>query len=555
MKEEQQLATDLVRLLAGKTDVVDEFGNPLTLATAGSSGAPGVVRLEDGTSTNLATVAAFHNADDQALAGTAYGMLTGGVAQLLNAIGNLDRQRETGQDNIPHVGVATGTQQLVSPFTVTGQTSIAVNQGTLASPIAVTVSALSGTNRGAPWALKVGSVVTIDSTGTNPEPAVVVAVNASTPSISLVFSGTGAKFVHTASYTIASGTLNQARDATIADGVIGLGLAAGATYLLNAALNSGAGGWEGERSAAGELDGASGTGTAVAAEYEHNSGGPSLASGLASGLQFDRARNLQGKGLLASTITSTTAGQTNVVFASLAATDLIQPGAPLILSGGSGFEVVYVSQTWTPGSSATVPLQNPVQANGRTTVWSDVYAPVGPQLNGFTPIGIGIEEEALFDPVTNQFFLARGATQDAMASQNIPAESEALWNSTGFDRARSNLAVTLFPSAAQSATQTSADQLNVNGHALDVILDVTAIGTATLTLTINAKDPASGKYYNLLTGAVVTTLSTNIYKVGPALTAAANLVANAWVPRIFQIVVTQGGVGNATYSVGYNLGE
>ena len=46
-------------------------------------------------------VLAFHNTDNQALSGTTYGLNTGGVAQLVNNVGNLDRQRETGFDGIP----------------------------------------------------------------------------------------------------------------------------------------------------------------------------------------------------------------------------------------------------------------------------------------------------------------------------------------------------------------------------------------------------------------------------------------------------------------------
>lgn len=167
---------------------------------------------------------------------------------------------------------------------------------------------------------------------------------------------------------------------------------------------------------------------------------------------------------------------------------------------------------------------------------------------------------ALVQSTVAQGFVA--ATADAGSSLNVPLQSEALLNSnqpgasgaTIIDRARANLAVVLVASGASAATFTSADQLNVNGHALDVILDVTVAGIASLTVAINAKDVASGKYYNLLTGVAVITNSTNVYRIGPALAAAANAVANAWVPRLFQVVVTQAG-GPATYSLGYNLGE
>ena len=74
-----------------------------------------------------------------------------------------------------------------------------------------------------------------------------------------------------------------------------------------------------------------------------------------------------------------------------------------------------------------------------------------------------------------------------------------------------------------------------------------------VTLTIDGYDRTSGKYYNLLTGAAVTANSTNVYKVGADLTAAANATANDYVPRYFRIVVTANNANAAVYSVGYNL--
>lgn len=128
------------------------------------------------------------------------------------------------------------------------------------------------------------------------------------------------------------------------------------------------------------------------------------------------------------------------------------------------------------------------------------------------------------------------------------------FNGSNYDRLHNNEAVTLLASAARTTTQTSADLVNYNGASfLDVILDVTAVATSSLTLAVDAKDPASGKYYNLITGATVSTVSTNVYRVGVGLTAAANSIVNLPVPRTFRIVVTVGNANSTTYSVGYNL--
>lgn len=113
--------------------------------------------------------------------------------------------------------------------------------------------------------------------------------------------------------------------------------------------------------------------------------------------------------------------------------------------------------------------------------------------------------------------------------------------------------VSVFASAAHTTTQTSADITVANAKAIHVILDMTNVGTGSVTITINAKDATSGKYYALLVGAAVITNSTNIYRVGLGLTAAANAVANDAVPVTLQIVVTANNANSATYSVGLNV--
>jgi hypothetical protein len=118
---------------------------------------------------------------------------------------------------------------------------------------------------------------------------------------------------------------------------------------------------------------------------------------------------------------------------------------------------------------------------------------------------------------------------------------------------RVNRSVTLLTSASRTTTQTSADIPNPVGRFLHVILDTTTIGTGSVTVTINGKDPASGKYYLLLSGAAVITNTTSVYKVGPGLPATANVSANDMVPELFQIVVTANNANAVVYSVGYNL--
>lgn len=116
-----------------------------------------------------------------------------------------------------------------------------------------------------------------------------------------------------------------------------------------------------------------------------------------------------------------------------------------------------------------------------------------------------------------------------------------------------NQEVTLLPSASRTTTQTSADLQNLAGQRIVVVLDMTTVGTGSVTLAINGKDSASGKYYSLLTGAAVITNVTNRYIVSTGLTLSANAIAVDLLPPVFQIVVTANNANAATYSVGYSL--
>lgn len=110
-------------------------------------------------------------------------------------------------------------------------------------------------------------------------------------------------------------------------------------------------------------------------------------------------------------------------------------------------------------------------------------------------------------------------------------------------------------SASRTTAQTSPDiPTNAFRH-LTVTLDVTDVSASpTLTLTVKGKDVASGKYRTLLTGAAVTTASTNVYRVTQnVVAAAANASAVDVLPEFVQISIAVADAHAATYSVGYDL--
>lgn len=163
-----------------------------------------------------------------------------------------------------------------------------------------------------------------------------------------------------------------------------------------------------------------------------------------------------------------------------------------------------------------------------------------------------VEVGAAYGSVYNTLSMM-GNTGDAMNGAVVLATGQIVWNGVGYDRVYNNRDVTLLTSSSRTTTQTSADLVNYNGRGLYVVLDMTNVGTGSVTLAINAKDAISGKYYALLTGAVVNTNSTNVYKIYPGITVAANAAVSDALPRTFQIVVTANNANAATYSVGYSV--
>ena len=315
------------------------------------------VSLTDPTSGASALVQAFHNTDNQVLSGTVYGVNTGGVAQFINVLGNLDRQRATGADNLPATGIAAGAASFAMFFKTTIASAIVAGTRT------ITPAMMTSTIGNVTWSIQANMPLIID-TGASQEIVFVTAVTGTT------FTATFANNHASTPVKVTGFVFNQERDAS------------------------------------GEVDGASGSGTAVAAEYEYNGGDP-------SGGNFDRGRNVNGKGYKTQTINS--GGGVGSSSLTLAANAGLQPGTKILLYKAANFpsagyyESVNVDLSYVPGSN-TVPLASAI-VNSVTydTVAYDTFAPLGPQMTGFTSFGIGIETDAVYDPYTGKYFGIRMA--------------------------------------------------------------------------------------------------------------------------------------------------
>jgi hypothetical protein len=211
-------------------------------------------------------------------------------------------------------------------------------------------------------------------------------------------------------------------------------------------------------------------------------------------------------------------------------------GNPVLVGGSDGTNARAIA-TDTSGRSIVVGTQ---AINGGAAIGLPVYVVVATDAGGSL----------------RNLKVAGTAGQSDVESNQLDlfvAAHKGSWGGTTWERDRNNVDVTLLASASRTTTQNSANITTYNARALYVCLDVTTPGTGSITLSINWICPASGKVINLLTGAAVTTTTTNVYKVGIGLTAAANAVGVDYLCRTITINVTANNANAVTYSVGYCL--
>lgn len=108
--------------------------------------------------------------------------------------------------------------------------------------------------------------------------------------------------------------------------------------------------------------------------------------------------------------------------------------------------------------------------------------------------------------------------------------------------------------AQGAATVNSSDQDNCVGRGLVVVVDLTTMTTATVTVTIQGKDATSGKYYTLLASAGLVATGTTPLVVYPGAPVTTNLSANSPLPRTWRVSVgIVGGSAAATGKIGASV--
>lgn len=107
-----------------------------------------------------------------------------------------------------------------------------------------------------------------------------------------------------------------------------------------------------------------------------------------------------------------------------------------------------------------------------------------------------------------------------------------------------------------AATVTSSDQANCTGKGVVVVVDLTTMTTATVTVTIQGKDVASGKYYTLLAGAAKTSTGTTVMLIYPNSPVTTNVSANSPLPatwRVSVVVADNSGTAVVTGTIGASV--
>lgn len=141
---------------------------------------------------------------------------------------------------------------------------------------------------------------------------------------------------------------------------------------------------------------------------------------------------------------------------------------------------------------------------------------------------------------------------DAMANPTTAPvlAHEMEWNGSTWQRRRGGEPVTVLASAARTATINSSDITIYNGRGLVVFVDITAYTAGGLVVKIQAKDPVSLKYVDVLTSASLAAVATTRLVVYPGVTVAANLAASDVLSRAMRVRVEHADATSITYSVG-----
>lgn len=106
---------------------------------------------------------------------------------------------------------------------------------------------------------------------------------------------------------------------------------------------------------------------------------------------------------------------------------------------------------------------------------------------------------------------------------------------------------------AGNVTVSSPDQNNTFSRGLIATVNLSNVVAGTVTVKIQGKDVASGKYYDLLDSAALAGNGTTELTVYPGVAASANVAANSPLPAVWRATAVVSASGNITGTVGASV--
>jgi hypothetical protein len=147
-----------------------------------------------------------------------------------------------------------------------------------------------------------------------------------------------------------------------------------------------------------------------------------------------------------------------------------------------------------------------------------------------------------------------GLPLDPAGTARMMTIADMVYNNASFDRLRNNHEVSLLASAARTVSQTLA-VTNYNARMAYVVIDVTANTAGGITPKLQAKDTASGKFFDLHAAfAKIVATGTYVYffALNPPAAAGGVTAVGFPLPRVGQLVLTVDDATSITYSAAIN---
>lgn len=113
--------------------------------------------------------------------------------------------------------------------------------------------------------------------------------------------------------------------------------------------------------------------------------------------------------------------------------------------------------------------------------------------------------------------------------------------------------MTVMASLARTATPDTVQFNNYAGYRdAWIMIDVTAVTSTPSTIfKVETINPVDGTVFStVIASAAVASVSKVLLRIGPAVTAAANVAVNDRLPSVFRVTATHGNANSMTYSVG-----